>query len=274
MPQRPLRILLISPKGPLYRHRTGIFGRTLRYMPLTLPTLKALIPADLAAEVICVDEGIANLEPGITADLVGITLITGNAMRGYELAARFRRQGIPVVLGGPHVTLIPEEAQEHGDSIVVGYAEESWPQLLRDFAGGNMQRRHVQRPDLDLACSPLPDRSVLPRRRFLTADVFEATRGCIHDCEFCVVPAAWGRRPYLKPVEHVVEDIRRRRRRALFVDLNLIADPAHAARLFAALIPRAFSGTAWPRSCWPTTCPCSTWRPAADAGDCSLALNQ
>lgn len=233
-----LRVTLISPKGPLYRHRGGIFGQTLRYMPLTLPTLAALIPDDVPVELTCVDEGIADVDLGLGADLVGMTVITGTAMRAYELAAHFRARGIAVVLGGPHVTLAPEDAAPHADAIVVGYAEESWPRLLRDFAAGRLQPRYDQRPDLDLSISPLPDRSVLPRWRYLTADVFEATRGCIHSCDFCVVPAAWGRRPRQKPVEHVVEDIRRRgARRAIFVDLNLIADREYAARLFEALIP-------------------------------------
>jgi radical SAM superfamily enzyme YgiQ (UPF0313 family) len=235
---RELRIVLISPKGPLYRHRGGIFGQSLRYMPLTLPTLAALVPEDLDTEVICIDEGITEVDPQIHADLIGMTVITGTAARAYELSAQFRRRGIPVVLGGPHVTLVPQDARPHADSVVVGYAEETWPRLLRDFAGGRMQPSYAQAPDLDLAVSPLPDRSVLPRRKYLTADVFEATRGCVHACDFCVVPSAWGRRPLQKPVEHVVEDIRRRRaRRAIFVDLNLIADKQYAARLFEALIP-------------------------------------
>ena len=77
-----LRIVLISPKGPLYRHRGGIFGQTLRYMPLTLPTLTALVPPELNAEVLCLDEGISDVDPArIHADLVGLTVITGTAMR-------------------------------------------------------------------------------------------------------------------------------------------------------------------------------------------------
>lgn len=234
----PLRVVLISPKGPLYRHRGGIFGQTLRYMPLTLPTLAALIPDDVPVDLTCIDEGIADVDLALDADLIGMTVITGTAVRAYELAAHFRGRGIPVVMGGPHVTLAPDDAAPHADCVVVGYAEESWPRLLRDFAAGRMERRYDQRPDLDLAASPLPDRSVLPRWRYLTADVFEATRGCIHSCDFCVVPAAWGRRPLQKPVEHIVEDIRRRRaRQAIFIDLNIISDKEYAARLFEALIP-------------------------------------
>src|SRR5262245_14047445 len=103
-----LRIALISPKGPLYRPPGGIFGQSLRYMPLTLPTLTALVPPELNAEVVCLDEGISDVNPArIKADLVGMTVITGTAMRAYDLAAVFRRCGVPVVLGGPHVTLIP-----------------------------------------------------------------------------------------------------------------------------------------------------------------------
>ena len=136
------------------------------------------------------------------------------------------------------MTLAAEDAEPHADSIVIGYAEEEWPRLLRDFAAGQLQRRYTQSPDLNLAGFPLPDRSVLPRRKYLTSDVFEATRGCVHDCSFCVVPSAWGRKPLQKPVEEIIADLKRQRaRRAIFVDLNLIADKQYAARLFEALIP-------------------------------------
>lgn len=235
---RRLRIALISPKGPLYRHRGGIFGKSLRYMPLTLPTLAALVPNDVDAEIVCLDEGIQDVDLRIDVDLVGMTVITGTALRAYELAAQFRNRKIPVVLGGPHVTLIPEDAQPHADAIVVGYAEEAWPQLLRDFSQGEMKPRYDQSPDLDLAMSPLPDRSVLPRWSYLTPHVFEATRGCIHNCDFCVVPTAWGRKPLQKPIPHIIEDLQRMRsRKAIFVDLNIIADKAYARDLFTALKP-------------------------------------
>ena len=233
-----MKIALISPKGPLYRHRGGIFRRSLRYAPLTLTTLASLVPAELEAEVTLIDEGIDEVRFDLDADLVGMTVITGTAPRAYGLAARFRSRGIPVVLGGPHVTLVPEDAQPHADAVVVGYAEDSWPQLLRDFAGGSMRRRYVQDPDLSLASRPFPRRDLLPGRRYLTTNVFEATRGCVHTCEFCVVPAAWGRRPYQKPVGDVVADIRQHgARKLIFVDLNLIADRGYAARLFEALLP-------------------------------------
>lgn len=235
---RRLRIVLISPKSPMYRCRGGIFGWGLRYKPLTLTTLAALIPRDLKAEVELFDEGIQDIDLDLRADLVGITLITGNAVRAYELADHFRSRNIPVVLGGPHVTLIPDDAQPHADAVVVGYAEDTWPQLLRDFVAGSLRRRYVQAIDLSLANRPFASRELLPRHRYVTDAVFEAQRGCLHDCEFCVVPAAWGRRLWQKPIADVVTDIRQHGgRRILFVDLNMIADRDYAMELFEALVP-------------------------------------
>lgn len=235
---RRLRIALVSPKGPLYRRRGGIFRKSLRYQPLTLTTLAALVPPELDVELTLIDEGIHDVPDRLDVDLVGLTVITGTAPRAYELADRFRAQGVATVLGGPHVTLIPDDARPHADAIVVGYAEDTWPQLLRDFAAGRMKPRYDQATDLNLANRPRPRRELLPRRRYLTNNVFEATRGCVHNCDFCVVPSAWGRKPYQKPVQDVVDDIRRHgARKLIFVDLNLIADREYAVRLFSALVP-------------------------------------
>ena len=234
----PWRIALISPKGPLYRHRKGIFKKSLRYQPLTLTTLAALVPDDFPAELTLIDEGIQDVPDNLQADLVGITVITGTAKRAYELAARFRARGITVVLGGPHVTLIPDDAAPHADAIVTGYAEDTWPQLLYDFAAGELKASYHQAPDLSLAGRPFPRRELLPSKHYITSDVFEATRACIHNCDFCVVPTAWGRKPLQKPVEEVVADIRSRgAKRIIFIDLNLISHRGYAKQLFSALIP-------------------------------------
>ena len=235
---RRIRVVLISPKGPLYRHRGGIWKKSLRYQPLTLTTLAALIPADLPIDVRLIDEGIADVPLELEADLIGLTVITGTATRAYALADHFRARGVTVVLGGPHVTLVPADAQPHADAIVVGYAEDTWPQLLRDFAGGALRPRYDQAPGLDLGGRPFPRRELLPAGHFLTSNVFEATRGCVHSCDFCVVPTAWGRKPLQKPVADVIADIRQHgARKLIFVDLNLIAHRAYAVELFRALIP-------------------------------------
>ena len=232
------RIALISPKGPLYRHRGGIWKKSLRYQPLTLTTLAALIPRDFPHTVQLIDEGIADVPLDLDVDLIGLTVITGTAMRAYAIADHYRARGVSVVLGGPHVTLIPDDAQPHADAIVVGYSEDTWPELLRDFAAGQLKPRYLQAPGLSLAGRPFARRDLLPGKHFLTNNVFEATRGCVHACEFCVVPTAWGRRPFQKPVHEVVADIRQHgAKKLIFVDLNLIADRAYAIELFKALIP-------------------------------------
>lgn len=234
---RPLRLALLSPRGPLYRHSTGLLKKSLRYAPLTLTTLAALVPEELGAEVLLYDEGVGEVPPDLDADLVGISAITGTAPRAYELADRFRRRGIPVVLGGVHPTLMPEEAAGHADAVVTGYAEQSWPRLLRDFAAGRMQPRYEQGDDFSLAGLPLPHRHRLPTAKYRVLHSLEATRGCVHQCDFCVVPTAWGG-PYQRPVGEVVDEIRRLgARRLLFLDLDLISDGAYARTLFAALIP-------------------------------------
>lgn len=93
-----MKIVLLSPKGPLYRHRVGIFKKNLRYAPLTLTTLAALVPPELNAEVTILDEGIEEVDPlRLEADLVGITIITGTAVRAYELSGLLRQDRKSVV---------------------------------------------------------------------------------------------------------------------------------------------------------------------------------
>jgi radical SAM superfamily enzyme YgiQ (UPF0313 family) len=234
---QPLKLTLISPRGPLYRKRGGVFKKSLRYAPLTLTTLASLIPPEIDMELTLIDEGIEEVDyAALDADLVGISIITGTAPRGYEIAARFRARGIPVVLGGVHVTLAPDEAANHATTIVIGYAEETFPQLLRDFVAGEMKARY-QQARLNLADLPAPRRDLLNPRHYTTIHTYEATRGCIHQCEFCVVPSAWGK-PLQKPVGDVIDDIRNMgSKRLLFLDLNLIGNKAYARELFSALIP-------------------------------------
>ena len=235
---RSLRIALLSPRGPLYRHRGGVWKKTMRYAPLTLTTLASLVPPEISCEIEIFDEGVDEIIPErIEADIVGISAITGTAPRSYEIAAAFRERNIRVVIGGVHPTLLPEEAMQHADSVVVGYAEESWPQLLRDFVAGRLRRRYDQNPNLKLENLPFPQRRLFNKGMVNVADTIEATRGCIYQCEFCVVPFAWGK-PLQKPVRDVIDDIRQMHaKRVIFLDLNLIADVAYAKELFTALIP-------------------------------------
>ncbi len=234
-----MKIALLSPKGPLYRSRGGIFKKSLRYQPLTLTTLAALAPPELDADFTLYDEGIGDVPLDLDADLVGITVITGSSPRGYELARHFRARGIPVVLGGParHADARGSHAGRPMRSASAtprrpgrGCCAISRPEACGGATSRVMTSRSPTCPSRAASCSD--------KRHFLTQAVFEATRACAHDCEFCVVPTAWGRKQFQKPVGHVVEDIRRvGKRRIIFIDLNLISDRDYAAELFEALIP-------------------------------------
>ena len=233
-----MKIVLISPKGPLYRYKGGMFKKSLRYQPLTLTTLAAYIPDELNVEVVLIDEGIQDIPDNIDADLIGMTVITGTANRAYELAKEFRNKNIPVVLGGPHVTLIPDEAIQHADAVCIGYAEETWPQLLIDFKNDCMKKIYKQKSGMELGRTAFAKRELFDKRNFLTQAVFEATRSCMHDCEFCVAPTAWGRKQYQRPIDWVIEDIKRvGQKKIIFIDLNIISDTNYAKELFRQLIP-------------------------------------
>lgn len=230
-----MKILLIHPQNYLQRHSTGIYGRSLRYAPLTMPTLKTLVPGELGAEVRIVDEMVEDLDFGISADLVGITAITGTATRAYEIAERFRASGRTVVLGGVHPTMQTEEAFDHADAVVRGYAERTWPRLLRDFAAGRLERIYEDREPFDPALIVSPDRSGIHRRDYLGWCTVEMSRGCSNQCDFCIshrFHPSYIRRP----IEDVLREIQSLRSKIIFfLDPNLIGDREHAKAFFTEL---------------------------------------
>ncbi len=232
-----MKIQLLLPAGAIHRNKTGIFKRSLRYAPLTLTTLAALVPDDLNAQIAIQDEGVGPIDLDFEADIVGISAITGTALRAYDLADQLRARGIPVVLGGVHPTLLPDEAAEHADAVVVGYAEESWPELLHDFAAGRLQPRY-HRPTPRKLMVPRARRDMLERSRYATVHSIEATRGCPHRCEFCAVPAAWSGIYSHRPVDDVIAELETfDDRQALFIDLSPVEDVRYAKELYRRMIP-------------------------------------
>ncbi len=203
-----MKIQLLSPAGEIHRNKSGIFKTALRYAPLTLTTLAALVPDDLHAEVAIQDEGVQPLNLDFGADLVGITAITGTSLRAYKIADELRAKGHTVILGGVHPTLLPEEAAPHADALVLGYAEKTWPQLLRDFARGQLKLRYHLPTGRALAGVPIARRDLLKKERYSTINSIEATRGCPHKCDFCVVPTAWSNTYAHRPVEEVIAELR------------------------------------------------------------------
>lgn len=231
-----MKILLIQPSGTVHRHRVGNFPKSLRYAPLTMTTLAALVPPELDIEVEVCDEGAQLLDFEARPDLIGITLITGTSPRGYAIADHFRRRGIPVVLGGVHTTLMPNEAAQHADCIVVGFGEETWPQLLRDFSKGKMQKKYVGLKAPSLVNYPIARRDLLKKESYITTSTIWATRGCLNDCDFCSIPATWGKNFYMRPVDEVVaEAAALPGKEFVLLDPSPMEDPPYAKKLFREL---------------------------------------
>jgi len=177
-----------------------------KILPYGLLQLASVTPPDV--EVSIVDEKVEPVPDRPDADLVGISVFTtANAPRAYDLAQRYRAQGIPVVLGGTHPSALPEEALRFADSVVAGEGETVWPQVLADFQRGALQR---------LYRAPLPDLAALPTRhpwellktaRYPAPLVVQTTRGCPIGCEFCSVTAFNGARMRHKSLEQVVREL-------------------------------------------------------------------
>ena len=208
------------------------------WKPLGLTTLAALTPPEW--EIAIFDENTRVPDYGALArpDLVGITAFTSQANRAYEVATKFRSRGVPVVMGGIHATMRPEEALARVDSVVKGEAEEVWTQVLADVRHGTLQPQyegaHANMEEIPLA-----------RHDLLTGDYafgsIQTTRGCPLNCSFCSVTAFNGYRYRQRPIDHVVQEFGEiREKRVLVVDDNLIGTShSHIARtkeLFRAMI--------------------------------------
>lgn len=234
-----MKILLLMPQGPKYRRNGGHFSRYLRYAPLTLSTLAALVPEELNASIRCIDEGVEDFDP-LTCDeydVVGITCITGTSPRVYEFSKILRSRGMTVILGGVHPTLCPEESKAEADSIVTGYAEESWPQALRDVRDGKLKDHYRQSRMYQFASVPEPRRDLLNKKGYFTMNTVQAVRGCPHKCNFCVVPVAWPQ--YLqRPIREVVAEIEKLEGDTfLFLDLSPTEDKKYIMKLWSEIAP-------------------------------------
>jgi radical SAM superfamily enzyme YgiQ (UPF0313 family) len=227
-----MKLLIISPSW-LPEFWNG--GKVLS-PPMCLPVLAALTPP--GAYMHLVDENVEPVNLAEDADLVAISAMTASAPRAYEIADAFRARGISVVMGGMHPSALPEEAALHADSVVVGEAENQWPQVYADFAAGHPQRlyRAAERPQL--ANLPFPRRDLLRADRYLTANLVQTARGCPHACSFCSVSPVFGRRYRFRPIPEVIAEIRSLNSRSIaFPDDNIVGNPARARELFEALIP-------------------------------------
>ena len=215
------------------------------YAPTTLTTLGALVPPELNAEVTLVDETVDRVPADFGgADLVGISAMTCDSLRAYQLADAARSMKIPVVLGGYHPTFMPQEAGEHADAVVKGFAEVAWPQLLRDFARGSMLPLYeADWQDAFVSNLPAPRRDLLRPKAYAIANTLETARGCANSCSFCVVPPMHQRRYVQRRMDQIAADIRSMPAGPVaLLDANPAECPEFAANLFAVL---AGAGRKW-----------------------------
>lgn len=162
--------------------------------------------------------------------LVGITAMTHQAVRAYEIADAFRAKGIPVVLGGIHPTVLPEEAKGHADAVVIGEAEPVWESLLDDLLTGQLKDFYrAPIPTGDRLTVPRARREILAGRRYLTTKTLQAGRGCPYDCPFCTVTNYFGKTFRYRDPEEVLAELRSFDRGLMvFLDDNLLGDPERA----------------------------------------------
>ncbi|MFC2046099.1 B12-binding domain-containing radical SAM protein [Chloroflexota bacterium] len=233
-----MKLHLVAPSRSKARY---LFGKE-TFPPLGFMSLAAYTPRDIEVRVI--NENVERIDFSDIPDLVGITTMTATAARAYEIAARYRTLGVPVVLGGIHASMLPEEALEHADSVVVGEAETVWPGLLADADAGRLEPVYRSEGFIDFKRPRIPRRDVLDLSRYWFPNTVQTARGCPHDCSFCSVKLFSGRRIRCRDVENVLAEVESlpkspllRKKLVAFVDDNIGAKPSRAKELFKALIP-------------------------------------
>jgi len=203
--------------------------------PLVFAVLRALTPPDV--EVDLLDEHVEEIPTDHATDLVALSVETYTARRAYQIAAAFRRRGIPVVMGGCHPTFLPEEAGQFADAVVIGDAEGLWEQVVADARQGRLQRTYRQR-DLPPLQGLRQDRSVFRGKRYTPILPVQYGRGCRFACDFCSIHALYGSRLRQRPVDEVADEIKAMRAAyVFFVDDNLLVSEPQAEELFRALVP-------------------------------------
>jgi radical SAM superfamily enzyme YgiQ (UPF0313 family) len=238
-PKKSLKLLIIQPSH--YQSKTDhrLFKTRRRALvPLTLPYLGALAPPDWQVRLL--DEQMEDIDFDQPVDLVALTAWTLQSLRAYDIAAEFRRRGVPVIMGGPHAFFYPEEALEHCDAIGIGEGEQIFPQMLEDAAAGRLQKCYRAEPLPQLSDLPQPRYDLLDMRRFGPFRTFavQSSRGCPFHCDFCSERLYLGANYRWRPTAEVVEEIRCCGSRNIFFgESNFGGRRERAMELMEALIP-------------------------------------
>lgn len=207
-----------------------------QWEPLTIAALKALTPPDIETEFF--DDRLELIDYETRTDLVAITAEVYTAKRAYRIADRFRRRGIPVLMGGYHTTIYPDEVAQHADSLLIGNADAVWTGIVRDFQRGQHKKRYYG----DTFYADItPDRTILRGEKYGKLGIVETGRGCFFDCEFCAITAFHKAHYHRKPVEYITRDVKAGKKAGkqffFFADDNFVAEPNHTIKVLKALTP-------------------------------------
>jgi radical SAM superfamily enzyme YgiQ (UPF0313 family) len=236
MTARPFRVTLVHPCVGRYAGM-GNYVRTWKMAPIPPAVLAGLLPEDVEKRFY--DDRMQDIPYDEPADLVAISVETYTAKRSYQIASEYRRRGVPVVMGGFHATLCPDEVQRFCESLVIGEAEDLFPLVVDDYRHGRASKvyRMDRRPALGRTH---PDRSIFGGKPYLPIGLVEFARGCRFTCDFCAVQSFFGASQTHHPVDWVLDEVRRVRRRGqmiFFIDDNIVSNLDAAKELMRALIP-------------------------------------
>jgi len=230
-----MRITIIHPC--IGRRPGQAYIRTWQMEPLPAATLAGLTPKDV--EVRFYDDRMEEIPFEEKTDLVAISVETYTARRAYQIASNYRRKGVPVVMGGFHASLCPEEVARHAEAVVCGEAEVLWPQVVDDARHHVLKKfyRQEERPSL---VGLKPDRSIFRGKRYLPIGLIEAGRGCHFKCEFCAVQTVFGSSQTRRPLDGIIAELQTlkgEKKLFFFVDDNITSNLSQAKEFFRALIP-------------------------------------
>jgi radical SAM superfamily enzyme YgiQ (UPF0313 family) len=226
-----MKILLISPA----REKHAYTNKGIMIPQLALFILQGLTPKKHQVRI--VEEEFIPVDFEEDCDIVGISFMTSNAYRAYNISKEFKKRGKTIIMGGIHPTILPNEALKYADAVVIGEAEGVWEKVLEDIENNCLKKKyHVADPDLTRY---IPKNfSALKSKKLFNLVPIMTTRGCPYNCEFCCVSKIFGKKVKHIPVENVVRDIvESKAKRFIFLDDNIIGNQSYAKKLFTALKP-------------------------------------